>query len=72
MSARLLLEYDGADFSGWARRPGLRTVQEVVEEAIRALRSRMALTVARRTGLPASMRAARWPATRATRYPRMP
>ena len=50
MSARLLLEYDGADFSGWARQPGLRTVQEVVEEAIRAVRGEpVALTVAGRT-----------------------
>ena len=28
---RLDLGYDGTDFSGWARQPGLRTVQETVE-----------------------------------------
>ncbi len=36
---RLDLAYDGTDFSGWARQPGLRTVQGVVEDALaRALR----------------------------------
>lgn len=36
---RLDLAYDGTAFSGWARQPGLRTVQGVVEEALaRALR----------------------------------
>ena len=36
---RLDLAYDGTDFSGWARQPGLRTVQGVVEEVLaRALR----------------------------------
>lgn len=36
---RLDLAYDGTDFSGWARQPGLRTVQGTVEDALaRALR----------------------------------
>jgi tRNA pseudouridine38-40 synthase len=30
---RLDLAYDGTDFSGWARQPGRRTVQQVLEEA---------------------------------------
>jgi tRNA pseudouridine38-40 synthase len=48
---RLDLAYDGTDFSGWARQPGRRTVQEVVEEALaRVLRTPPpALTVAGRT-----------------------
>lgn len=31
---RIDLAYDGTDFSGWARQPGLRTVQDEVERAI--------------------------------------
>ena len=51
MTARLLLEYDGGDFAGWARQPDdLRTVQVVLEEALRVLlRREVALTVAGRT-----------------------
>ena len=50
MTTRLLLEYDGTDFAGWARQPGLRTVQETVEEALgTVLRREVALTVAGRT-----------------------
>ena len=49
---RLDLGYDGTDFAGWARQPGLRTVQEVLEAAL-ALVLRLAtpprLTVAGRT-----------------------
>jgi tRNA pseudouridine38-40 synthase len=50
VSARLLLEYDGSDFAGWARQPGLRTVQSVLEEALATvLRAPVELTVAGRT-----------------------
>ena len=47
---RLTLAYDGGAFAGWARQPGLRTVQEVLESAIeRILREPLALSVAGRT-----------------------
>jgi tRNA pseudouridine38-40 synthase len=49
--SRLLIEYDGTDFSGWAVQPGLRTVQAELERALCiALRTeRVTLTVAGRT-----------------------
>jgi tRNA pseudouridine38-40 synthase len=31
---KLTLEYDGSGFSGWARQPGLRTVEGVLREAL--------------------------------------
>ena len=47
---RLDLAYDGGGFAGWARQPGLRTVQGVVEEVLsRVLRVPAVLTVAGRT-----------------------
>jgi len=50
LTARLLLEYDGTDFAGWASQPGLRTVQETVESALATvLRRHVTLTVAGRT-----------------------
>ncbi|MBV9416569.1 MAG: tRNA pseudouridine synthase A [Solirubrobacterales bacterium] len=35
--SRLLLEYDGSRFAGWARQPGLRTIQDEVERALGVL-----------------------------------
>ena len=50
MATRLLIEYDGTDFAGWARQPGLRTVQGELERALRTLHGEpVALTVAGRT-----------------------
>jgi tRNA pseudouridine38-40 synthase len=49
---RLDLAYEGTGFSGWARQPGRRTVQETVEDALLVvlrLPGRAALTVAGRT-----------------------
>lgn len=47
---RLLLAYDGTDFHGWARQPGVRTVQGVLEETLgRLLGERPRLSVAGRT-----------------------
>jgi tRNA pseudouridine38-40 synthase len=49
--ARLLIEYDGTEFSGWARQPGLRTVQGELERALGVVlrRADVMLTVAGRT-----------------------
>jgi tRNA pseudouridine38-40 synthase len=50
LTARLLLEYDGTDFAGWASQPGVRSVQETVESALGiVLRREVTLTVAGRT-----------------------
>lgn len=50
MTARLTIEYDGGGFAGWARQPGQRTVQEVLEGALERQAGRaVALTVAGRT-----------------------
>jgi tRNA pseudouridine38-40 synthase len=47
---RLDLEYDGSGFRGWARQPGLRTVQGELETALgTVLREPVTLTVAGRT-----------------------
>ena len=49
-TARLDIEYDGTDFAGWSRQPGLRTVQGEIERALATLlRAEVALTVAGRT-----------------------
>jgi len=45
-----LVEYDGADFSGWAAQPGLRTVEGVLSEALATvLRQPIKMSVAGRT-----------------------
>jgi tRNA pseudouridine38-40 synthase len=50
LTARLLLEYDGTHFAGWATQPGPRTVQETVEGALATvLRREVRVTVAGRT-----------------------
>jgi tRNA pseudouridine38-40 synthase len=47
---RLDIEYDGAGFRGWARQPGLRTIQGELETALATvLREPAELTVAGRT-----------------------
>jgi tRNA pseudouridine38-40 synthase len=50
-AARLTVEYDGTGFAGWARQPGLRTVQATLEDALATLRGGqpLELTVAGRT-----------------------
>jgi tRNA pseudouridine38-40 synthase len=50
MSAKLVIEYDGSGFAGWAKQPGLRTIQEAIEEGLaKVLRRTVTLTVAGRT-----------------------
>jgi len=49
-TVRLDLEYDGSGFRGWAKQPGLRTVQGELEAALATvLREEVELTVAGRT-----------------------
>jgi tRNA pseudouridine38-40 synthase len=56
MVTKLTIEYDGTGFAGWARQPEKRTVQEVLERALRTVLGEhgqdglaLALTVAGRT-----------------------
>jgi tRNA pseudouridine38-40 synthase len=50
VTARLLIEYDGTEFAGWARQPRERTVQGVLEDALeRVSGERRVITVAGRT-----------------------
>ncbi len=44
-TARLLIEYDGTEFSGWARQPGRRSVQEELERALAVVLGRESITV---------------------------
>jgi tRNA pseudouridine38-40 synthase len=49
-STRLIIEYDGSGFSGWALQPGVRTVQAELERALAVLLDEpVTLTVAGRT-----------------------
>ncbi len=56
MVTKLTIEYDGTDFAGWARQPHTRTVQKVLERALRTVLGEdgqdgrpLTLTVAGRT-----------------------
>ena len=50
MNLKLTLEYDGTGFHGWARQPGLRTVEGVLRDALDAVFPRWeSLAVAGRT-----------------------
>lgn len=51
VTTRLLLEYDGTNFAGWARQPEARTVQDEVERALATILrvDAVPLTVAGRT-----------------------
>ena len=50
MRLKLTLEYDGTEFRGWARQPGLRTVEGAIREALDAVFPRWeGLAVAGRT-----------------------
>jgi tRNA pseudouridine38-40 synthase len=55
-TSKLTIEYDGTEFCGWSRQPGLRSVQEELERALRRILgehafdgSELHLTVAGRT-----------------------
>lgn len=49
-TTKLLIEYDGTEYSGWARQAGLRTIQQEIETALATIaRTPLTLTVAGRT-----------------------
>ena len=69
MTTKLLIEYDGTDFKGWATQPAQRTVQEELEKALAiARREPTKLTVAGRhdAGVHAWGQVASHPGTPAT------
>jgi tRNA pseudouridine38-40 synthase len=50
VTTRLIIEYDGTEFRGWAKQPGVRTIQEEIEKALFTVRRvETNLTVAGRT-----------------------
>ncbi|MBI2692477.1 MAG: tRNA pseudouridine(38-40) synthase TruA [Solirubrobacterales bacterium] len=50
VTTRLTIEYDGTDFRGWAKQPGVRTIQQELETALQIVRrEETRLTVAGRT-----------------------
>jgi len=50
MNTRLVLEYDGGPFAGWAAQPGERSIESELRSALRTvLREEVPLTVAGRT-----------------------
>lgn len=50
MTTRLTIEYDGTLFRGWAKQPGVRTIQQELETALKIVRrEETKLTVAGRT-----------------------
>jgi tRNA pseudouridine38-40 synthase len=50
MVTKLKLEYDGTNFAGWARQPGLRSVQQELEQVLQTILGEpLTLTVAGRT-----------------------
>ena len=62
---RLLLAYDGTEFRGWARQPGVRTIQGAIEDSLGSLLGETPrLSVAGRTdaGVHASGQVASFPA----------
>ena len=63
-ATKLTIAYDGAEFAGWAKQPGLRTVQAELERALSTVvRAPVELTVAGRTdaGVHATAQVASYP-----------
>lgn len=50
MKIALLIEYDGTDFAGWQIQPGVRTVQQEIEDALKLiLQEKVSVTASGRT-----------------------